>query len=163
MAVQTKQVIWEDVNEGDELPPVDFNLTIQRMVMSAGANRDFATIHHNTTAGKGAGAPDMFLNNVSTLMLWERVISDWTGLYGRVKKVGFRIMHFHAAGDIINVHGTVAKKWQEQGLNLVEIEMKSETPRMLGQVGTVVVALPSRANPTTTPDISGVELGVSNA
>ena len=163
MAVQTKQVCWEDVKEGDELPPVDFNLTIQRMVMSAGANRDFATIHHNTTAGKGAGAPDMFLNNVSTLMLWERVISDWTGLYGRVKKVGFRIMHFHAAGDIIQVHGTVTKKWQEQGLNLVEIDVKSETPRMTGQVGTVVVALPSVSNPTTTPDFSGVELGVSNA
>ena len=163
MAVQTKQMIWEDVNEGDELPPVDFNLTIQRMVMSAGANRDFATIHHNTTAGKAAGAPDMFLNNVSTLMLWERVISDWTGIYGRVKKVGFRIMHFHAAGDLIQVHGTVTKKWQEQGLNLVEIDVKSETPRMTGQVGTVVVALPSRSNPTTTPTVTNVELGVSNA
>ena len=163
MTSQAQQTLWEDVNEGDELPAVDFNLTIQRMVMSAGANRDFATIHHNTTAGKNAGAPDMFLNNVSTLMLWERVISDWTGVYGRVKKVGFRIMHFHAAGDLVQVHGTVTRKWQEQGLNLVEIDMKSETPRMTGQVGTAVVALPSRSNPTAVPDFTNVELGVGAA
>lgn len=145
------QLCYEDVKDGQEIPPVEFNLTVQRMVMSAGANRDFATIHHNSTMGKAAGAPDMFLNNVSCLMLWERVISDWIGVYGRVKKVGFRIVHFHAAGDIIRTHGKVIKKWQENGLNLVEVEMASETPRMTGMTGTAVIALPAKANPTKTP------------
>lgn len=146
-----KQVCWEDVKVGDELPAVDFNLTVQRMVMTAGANRDFVTLHHNSTTAKAAGAPDMFLNNVSTLSLWERVISDWSGIYGRVKKASFRIVHFHAAGDVIHVHGKVAKKWQEHGLNLVELDMQSDTPRMPGQTGSVVVALPSKSNPAATP------------
>ncbi|MEK7777743.1 MAG: acyl dehydratase [Chloroflexota bacterium] len=145
------QICWEDVKEGDAIPPVDFNLTVQRMVMSAGSNRDFATIHHNPTMGKAAGSPDMFLNNVSCLQLWERVISDWIGIHGRVKKVSFRIMHFHAAGDVVHVAGKVAKKWQENGLNLLELEMQSDTPRMPGMTGSVVVALPSKANPTATP------------
>lgn len=145
------QLCWEDVKEGDEIPPVDFNLTVQRMVMSAASNRDFATIHHNTTMGKGAGSPDMFLNNVSCLQLWERVISDWIGVSGRVKKVSFRITHFHAAGDIIHTHGKVIKKWKENGLNLIEAELASETPRMTGMTGSAVIALPSKANPTATP------------
>ncbi len=152
------QLCWEDVKEGDEIPPVDFNLTVQRMVMSAASNRDFATIHHNSTMGKSAGAPDMFLNNISTLQLWERSLSDWIGIYGRVKKVTFRITHFHAAGDLIHTHGKVLRKWQENGLHLVEVEMKNETPRMTGMDGTAVVALPSKANPTKTPmwDANGV-------
>jgi hypothetical protein len=136
--VETPQLFWDDVNEGDDIPAVDFNLTVQRMVMSAASNRDFATIHHNTTMGKAAGSPDMFLNNVSCLQLWERVISDWIGVYGRVKKV--------------------IKKWQENGLNLIEAELMSETPRMTGMTGSAVIALPSKANPTATPrwDAQGV-------
>lgn len=145
------QICWEDVKEGEEIPSVDFNLTVQRMVMSAGSNRDFATIHHNPTMGKAAGSPDMFLNNVSCLQLWDRVISDWIGAYGRVKKVSFRITHFHAAGDVVHTHGKVIKKWKENGLNLLELEMASETPRMTGMTGSAVVALPSKANPTATP------------
>ena len=152
------QVCWEDVKEGDEIPPVDFNLTIQRMVMSAGSNRDFTLYHHNNSIAHAVGAPDMFLNNVSCLQLWEKVISAWIGMYGRVKTVSFRIVHFHAAGDIIHTHGKVLRKWQENGLNLVELEMANETPRMTGMTGSAVVALPSKANPTATPrwDAQGV-------
>ena len=145
------QLCWEDVKVGDDVPPVEFNLTIQRMVQTAGGNRDFTPLHHNTTIGKATGAPDMFRNNVSTLTLWERAISDWIGIHGRIKKVSFRIIHFHAAGDLIRTTGKVAKKWHEKGLNLVELEMENTTPRMAGKAGTVVVALPSRSNPDKTP------------
>lgn len=145
------QVYWEEVNEGDELPPVDFMLTIQRMVIAAGANRNFSPLHHNTTAGQRAGAADMFLQNGSCLMLWERVISDWCGIYARVKKVTFRITDFHTAGDVIHVGGKIVRKYQENGLNLVDLEMQSDTPRRVGMTGTVVLALPSRSKPTTTP------------
>ena len=143
-AFKTQQLYYEDVQEGDEIPAVTFNLTIQRMVMSAGANRDFALIHHNTAAGRGSGAPNMYLNNVSTLTLWERVISDWIGIHGRVKAVEFRITNFHAAGDIVTVKGQVTKKWQEDGQNLIDLEMNSEHDRGKCQVGSALIALPSR-------------------
>ena len=32
----------------------------------------------------------------------------------------FRITDFHLAGEIIHVGGKITKKWQENGLNLVE-------------------------------------------
>ena len=139
--------------------PVDFNLTIQRMVMSAGANRDFATIHHNTTAGKAAGAPDMFLNNVSTLMLWGASDIRLDRPLRPCQKGG---LPYNALPRRRRSHTSSRNDHQEvagAGLNLVEIDVKSETPRMTGQVGTVVVALPSRSNPTTTPDFTNVELG----
>jgi hypothetical protein len=146
-----KQVYWEDVNEGDEIPAVDFMLTVQRMIIAAGANRNFSPLHHNTNIGRAAGAEDMFLQNGSCLMLWERVVSDWCGIYARVKKVTFRITDFHTAGDVIHVGGKIAKKYQENGLHLVDLKMQSDTPRKAGMVGTVVVALPTRARLTATP------------
>ena len=141
----TQQLYYEDVHLGDAPPPVTFNLTIQRMVMSAGANRDFTSYHHNTAAGIASGSPNMFLNNVSTLTLWERVISDWIGIHGRVKSVEFRITTFHAAGDVVTTKGEVKKKWQENGQNLINLEMSSEHSRGQCRVGSAVIALPSRA------------------
>jgi len=152
------QVYYEGVNEGDEIPSVDFNLTVQRMIMFVGATRNFPGLHHNDrVAQKQGAAPNMFLQNNSCLMLWERVVSDWMGVYGRVKSANFRITEFHLAGDIIHVGGKITKKWQENGLNLVELTMQSDTPRRAGMTGTVIVALPSVKYPTTTPrwDLEG--------
>ena len=139
-----QQLYYEDVQVGDEPPQVTFNLTIQRMVMTVGANRDFALYHHNTAAGIASGSPNMFLNNVSCLALWERVISDWIGLRGRVKEVEFRITTFHAAGDVVTTKGQVKKKWQENGQNLISLEMSSEHNRGQSMGGSAVIALPSR-------------------
>ena len=146
------QVYYEQVNEGDEIPSVDFNLTVQRMIMFVGVTRNFPGLHHNDRVAQNQGAaPAMFLQNNSCLMLWERVVSDWMGVYGRVRSASFRITEFHLAGDTIHVGGKVSKKWQENGLNLVELEMQSNTPRRVGMRGTVTVALPSMNYPTTTP------------
>lgn len=145
------QVYYESVNEGDEIPSVDFNLTVQRMIMFVGATRNFPGLHHNDRIAQKNGATGMFLQNNSCLMLWERVVSDWMGIYSRVRSATFRISDFHVVGDAIHVGGTIGKKWQENGLSLVLLDMKSDTPRRVGMVGTVTVALPSIDKPTSTP------------
>jgi hypothetical protein len=122
------------------------------MIMFVGATRNFPGLHHNErVAQKRGAAPGIFLQNNSCLMLWERVVSDWMGIYGRVRAATFRITDFHLAGEIIHVGGKIAGKRQEKGLNLVELAMESKTPRRVGMTGTVTVALPSLKYPTTTP------------
>jgi hypothetical protein len=145
------QVYFEKVNEGDEIPAVDFNLTVQRMIMFVGATRNFPGLHHNDRMAQANGATGMFLQNNSCLMLWERVVSDWMGVYARVRSATFRITDFHVVGDLIHVGGTITNKYSENGLNLVEITMESKTPRRVGMTGTIIVALPSQAKPTSTP------------
>lgn len=146
------QIYYEQVKEGDQIPNVEFNLTVQRMIMFVGVTRNFPGLHHNDrVAQKQGAAPAMFLQNNSCLMLWERATSDWFGVYGRVRKATFRITDFHLAGENVTVGGTVHKKWQENGLNLVELVMESKNPRRVCMSGTVTVALPSLNYPTTTP------------
>jgi len=152
------QNYYESVNEGDEIPAVDFNLTIQRMIIMVGATRNFPGIHHNDAiAQKSGAAPSMFLQNNSCLMLWERVVSDFAGVYGRVRQASFRITDFHLSGQHIHTGGTITKKWQEKGLNLVEITMQSENGNRACMTGRAVVALPSVKYPTQTPfwDLEG--------
>ena len=65
------QRYWEDVHEGDELPTLEFPITIARLIIEAAANRDFGrsitipslrgqvalrTCTQTTSSSKGCGS-----------------------------------------------------------------------------------------------------------
>lgn len=144
MADWSRQRTWDEVNEGDDLDPVAIPITVHRLVMEAGANRDFAQIHHNTEVAQAQGAPEMYANNVFIQGWWERCAREFIGLGGRIRKVGpFRMKIFNVVGETSTTKGRVTRKWAEGGDHLVEIEMWTETPRGVSVgPGPVVVSLP---------------------
>jgi len=146
MSDWSKQRYWEDVNEGEQLSPVAINLTVHRLVVEAGANRDFQPIHHNTEFARATGAPEMYANNVFIQGAWERTVREYIGLGGVIKKVGpFRMKIFNEVADAMVTHGTVKRKWQENGEHLVEIEVWTENKKGVSVgPGPVLVTLPSR-------------------
>jgi len=137
---------WEDVKEGDDVPAVSFPLTVYRLVVEAGANRDFNAIHHNSEVARASGAPEMYANTGFLLGMWERAIREFAGLDGAVRRIsGFRMRRFNTVGQTVVVRGTVAAKRREGDEALVDLELWSEVG---GEVtvgpGTVTVALPER-------------------
>jgi acyl dehydratase len=140
------QPYWEDVEEGHELPPVTFPLTVYRLVVEAGANRDFNSIHHNSDFARASGAPDMYANTGFLLGMWERTLREFIGLDGTIRRIaGFRMKRFNTVGRSVTVRGRVTRKWREDDDALLEVEMLSE----LGDdvtvgPGTVIVELPAR-------------------
>lgn len=148
------QLSFEDVQVGDVLPSVAFPITIQRLVMEAGANRDFNAIHHNREIARSNGASDMFCNNFFLQGMWERAVREYIGLKGTIRKIGpFRMRIFNTAGDTVVVKGRVVGKSQEAGSNpstplrtgLVELEVWSENSRGVSVgPGPVLVTLPGR-------------------
>jgi hypothetical protein len=147
MADWSNQLYWEDVNVGDSVPPTTLNLTVHRLVVFAGGNRDFAPIHHDTEVSHAQGAPDMYANNVFCQAMWERTVREWIGLDGRIRKVGpFRMRIFNTVGEAVRTDGQVKRKWQEDGVSFVEVEMVSTHSRGVSiGPGPVVVTLPTRA------------------
>ncbi len=144
----SKQRYWEDVKEGEQVPGVLINITEERMVIAAAGNRDFNPHQFVEAIAHQHGAPHIFANNVFIQSMWERCIREYIGMGGWVKKVGpFRIRTFNMAGDAVTTKGTVKRKWQENGQNLVELEVWSE--KQNGTVcvgpGPVLVTLPTRA------------------
>lgn len=85
-------MISHDVAPGDSLPVFTLPLTVQRLVMEAGVNRDFTPIHHDSAVARSHGAPNMFANNLLLQALFEATIREWMGLAGRLKALRFRIM-----------------------------------------------------------------------
>ena len=146
MADYAKQRFFDDVKEGEEIPTVQFPLSLHRMIVQAGANYDYAPIHVNTEVAQAQGASEMYINNVFIQAMWERAIREYIGLDGVIKKVGpFRIKTFGIVGENIAVKGHVTRKWQEGGNNFVELELRSELSdgRVSTGPGPVVVSLPA--------------------
>ena len=142
------QRYWDDVAEGDDVSPVEFPLTVYRLVVEAGANRDFNAIHHNSEIARTSGAPEMYANTGFLLGMWERAIREFAGLDGSVRRItGFRMRRFNIVGQTVVVRGRVAGKRREDGDAVVELELWSEVD---GEVtvgpGTVTVALPERSS-----------------
>jgi acyl dehydratase len=140
----TGQRVWSDVAVGDELEPIAFPLTVYRMVMAAGANRDFNAIHHNTEYARSTGAPDMYANTLFLQGMWERCVRDYIGLAGSIRRLaGFRMRAFNTVGTTPIVRGRVTCTWIEDGTGVVEIEMQTvNNGEITVGPGTVTVTLP---------------------
>ena len=145
------QRYWEDVSEGDEVPAITFPLSVYRLVVEAGANRDFNSIHHNTEYAQKTGASEMYANVIFLQGMWERTVREFIGLAGVLKSLkGFRMKVFNTAGDTVITKGVVKRKWQEGEEALVELQMWSENAKGISVgPGTVVVSLPRRVAATT--------------
>jgi len=118
---------WEDASAGELIEPVEFPLTVYRLVMAAGANRDFNAIHHNADVARTTGAPDIYANTLLLQGMWERAVRKFIGLAGViVRQSGFQMRIFNCPGDTVTVRGRVEKTWREADKGFVEIEVWSE-------------------------------------
>jgi len=104
----TRNRTSEGVVVGAALPPVSIPITLQRLVMEAGANRDFSLIHHDTRVARATGAPDAFANTFFLMGMFERLMREWAGPKARIRKIGpLRMLIFNAVGDTVTFRGEV--------------------------------------------------------
>ena len=141
-----QQLLWDEIAEGQELAPVAFPVTVYRLVMEAGANRDFNAIHHNSEYAKASGAPEMYANTTFLLGMWERAVREFIGLRGRIVAIkGFRMKSFNVAGTTVVVKGRVTRSWLEGDRGLSELEVWSENGDTVSVgPGLVTVSLPMK-------------------
>ena len=142
--MSARQRCLADVQVGAAIEPVEFPLTVYRLVMEAGACRDFNSIHHNSEYARSTGAPEMFAATSFLLGMWERAVRDYIGPAGTIRAIrGFRMRKFNPVGTTVVVHGEVVRAFEEDGVGVVELKVWSENG---GEVtvgpGTAVVTVP---------------------
>ena len=115
------------IQVGDELPPLTIPITLQRLVMEAGANRDLSLIHHDTGVAQAIGAPDAFANTYFLMGMFERLMREWTGPAARIRKIGpLRMMVFNAVGDTVSFKGLVESVDEAAGTVCVDMWLESD-------------------------------------
>ncbi len=142
-----QQLYWEDVQEGQELPPFSQKVGYMELNRFAGANDELVPIHMDPDYAKDvAKLPDVIIMGNLKLAYIANAITDWAGDEGWITKVSVEYRKMDTVNSTITAKGKVTKKFQQEGKNLVELEIWVENEQ--GEVTTpasAVLALPSRA------------------
>ncbi|MEW6774939.1 MAG: MaoC/PaaZ C-terminal domain-containing protein [Bdellovibrionota bacterium] len=142
------QVFFEDIKEGTEITTLSKEpIDRVRLVKYAGASGDFNPLHYDEDFARAAGMKNgCIAHGMLSMGFVGQALSDWVGPRGRIKSFGVRFTSMTDMKDVVTCKGRVVRKWNENGENLVECEVLSETQR--GNVttqGKAVVSLPSRS------------------
>ena len=123
---ESGQRVYGDVTVGDPVGPVEFALPLYRLVVAAGGNRDFNSIHHNRSYAVATNAPDAYASTFFLMGAWERAVRDWIGDAGTIRAIrGFRMRKFNLVGSVMTVAGTVTGVRLDDGAGVVTLQLAS--------------------------------------
>ena len=145
-----RQIYWEEVEVGHEIPTLVKHPTTVQLVKWAGASGDYNPIHYDKDLALASNLPGPIVHGRLTFAFLCQLVTDWIGEQGTLKKiaVSFRGMHgpiTHAGEDHIST-GKVTRKYVKDGEQYVELEIHAQNPK--GEVttpGSAVVVFPSKA------------------
>jgi acyl dehydratase len=138
-----------DVQSGQELPALSYDVTSTTIVLGALATRDWRPQHHDYHfATERNGVQDIFMSSPNQAAWFERYVTDWTGPRGRLGRLGFKMSDSVFPGDTMTMTGRVTETDTDgTGCGWVTVEVALRVGDRTCTTCTARVALP-----TTTDD-----------
>jgi acyl dehydratase len=130
---------FADIRVGDPVEPLTLPITLQRLVMEAGANRDFSPIHFDPEVARESGAPHVFANTTFNETLIEAALRGWAGPAARIRVIEFSMKDFNCVGDVVSAAGSVTAVGED---GTVELEVWIESHRGRTVEGSAGVQFP---------------------
>jgi len=124
----TKELLsYEDLSEGMELPEVQKGpITRQQLVDYASASGDYNKLHFDESFAKKAGLKKCIAHGMLQMAMVGSYITNWAK-GGTLNNFNIRFTGMANENDTLTFKGKILKKYQENGKNLVEISVLSET------------------------------------
>jgi acyl dehydratase len=142
------QRLFGDVSVGVVLEPFNYTVSATTVVLGALATRDWRPMHHDKDfAVNRNGTRDIFLNTPNQAAWFERFLTDWTGPYGRLGWVRFRMKGSVFPGDTMTLSGVVSGvEVDPVGCGFVTIDVSLSVDDDVKTTCTARVALPVDAS-----------------
>jgi len=140
-----KQVYYEDVIIGVELPALEKHTPIIQMGRWAGASGDYDPLHYDRAFAQEMGFPDAIVQGKLKAAYMTQLVTDWMGPEGWLKKFSCQYRRVDLCRGKMILKGKVTKKYLQDDEHVVECELHSETIK--GEkttIGTAVVVLPGK-------------------
>lgn len=138
-----KQLCYEDVEVGTEVPPLVKHPTTRQLVKWAGASGDYYPIHYDKDFAQSQGLPGVIVHGWLTCSFLAQMVTDWIGKQGRLKRLSCSYRGMNFPGEDIVCKGKVTQRHIQNGELCVECEMWTENPRGERTTsGAVTVILP---------------------
>jgi len=147
LAVESQR-LFGDVSVGAALEPLNYTVSATTVVLGALATRDWRPMHHDKDfAVNRNGTRDIFLNTPNQAAWFERFLTDWTGPYGRLGWVRFRMKGSVFPGDTMTLSGVVSGvEVDPVGCGFVTIDVSLSVDDDVKTTCTARVALPVDAS-----------------
>jgi acyl dehydratase len=144
----TKQIYYEDIGVGSELPTLIKHPTSRQLVKWAGVSGDYYEIHYDNDFAKSTGLPGIIVHGMLTASFLGQVVTDWMGEWGTLKKFSTSNRAMLFPGHDVTCKGVVSNKYNKDGEHFIECKTWTENDK--GEKTTTAVAIvtvPSHKQP----------------
>lgn len=128
---------------GDELPELVIEMTATRIVAGAIATRDFMPVHHDHAYARSQGAPDIFMNILSTNAYCTRYLTDWAGPDAMLRRLSIRLGVPVLPGSTLRFTGTVTGVAEVGAERMVDVELTLSNELGDHATGTATLSIPA--------------------
>ena len=137
-----KSLRGDEIAVGDEVTPFELPVTSTVIVAGAIASRDFMPAHHDAEYARSQGAPDLFMNILTTNGYVARFITDWAGPEAMIRKIAIRLGAPAIPGQPLRFSGQITEKRQEGDEWVAEVTIRAANDLGDHATGTVTVSIP---------------------
>jgi acyl dehydratase len=138
-----KQVHYQEIALGDEIPRLVKEPTTRQLVVWAGASGDYNPIHYDKDFALTRGLPGVVIHGQLAGCFLGQLVTDWMGEQGALRKLSISYKGMNLPGEHITCRGLVARKYVEDGSHYVVADIWAENPRGEKTItGTATVLLP---------------------
>ncbi len=133
---------WRTLAVGAELPVLALDITATHIAAGAIATRDFMPVHHDRDYAQAQGAPDIFMNILSTNAHCSRWLTDWAGPDAMIRGLAIRLGVPLVPGATLTFTGSITGLDDDGGEGRVDIEFRATTDSGDHVTGTATLTLP---------------------
>jgi acyl dehydratase len=142
-----RQIFFDDVSVGDLIPPRQFGpLTIVDTVRWAGLQENWQHLHYDRDhVRQHNGLRTFIASGAYRQALLMRMLTDWIGPCGWLKKIGIRHTYSTFEGDLMRFAGKIREKSADSLENwiLCDLEGTNQENRQI-LIGHCTLILPCR-------------------
>lgn len=142
----TTQLCYEDVEPGDQIPPLRVTVDQTQMFFFSAATYNGHRIHYDKHwATTVEGYDDVLVQGPLQSALLARALTDWIGGRGRLVRFSVQNRAVAYPGEELTFGGVVTAKRVDDGVGLVDVDIAGRRGDTVLMPGTATVSLPTRA------------------
>jgi acyl dehydratase len=142
------QIFYEDVVEGQELPPFEKLVTTVNILMYLSTVWLMDRIHFDHPfATQRRGLPNVVAPGNMAVDYYTQFLTEWAGEKGNLRKLSIQFRSFMLPGDTLTCRGKIIRKYIDEGKGCLELELSLKNPSGINCVpGKAVVELPMKGS-----------------
>ena len=118
------QIYFDDVAEGDIIPPLKKQVTTVNILMYLATVWLMDRIHFDHPfATERRGLPNVVAPGNMAIDYYAQFLTDWAGSKGELRRLSTQYRSFMIPGNTLECGGKITKKYEEGGKGYAELEI----------------------------------------